>query len=390
MSMVAYDCIIVHYSEIALKGKNRPFFEKKLVENIREALRNEVIKGIRRAHGRIVIDLNSGSDVAEIRSLLAKVFGIAWFAPAYVTDQDVSSISKTVLEKVRDLIKEDTRIKVLVKRSEKSFPLTSVELGRDIGDQLVKRYNVRVSMKNPTLKVFIEIADGKSHLFFRRIRGLGGLPVGVTGKVLCLLSGGIDSAVAAWLMMKRGCHVGFLHLHPFRMNEEAINSKISELIKVLTQYSFKSKAYFVPATPFQFFTLNVPSRYDLLLFRRFMMRIAERIAKQEGFKAIVTGDNLGQVASQTLENLYAVEDSISLPIFRPLLTYDKQEIIDMAQKIGTYTISIRPYKDCCSMIARHPATKAKIETIKKLEEAIDLQRLIETSLSLAKAFELQG
>jgi len=388
--MVAYDCSIVHYSEIGLKGKNRPFFEKKLVENIKEALKNEVIKGVQRAHGRIVIDLDTRSDVTEIGSRLAKVFGIAWFSPAYVTDQEVSLISKTVLEKVKELIKEDTRIKVLVKRSDKGFPLTSMELSRDIGDQLVKRYNVGVSMKNPTLKVFIEIADGQPYIFFQRIRGLGGLPVGVTGKVLCLLSGGIDSAVAAWLMMKRGCSVGFLHLHPFRANEEAINSKISELVKVLTQYSFKSKAYFVPATPFQFFTLKVPSRYDLILFRRFMVRIAERIAKQEGFKAIVMGDNLGQVASQTLENLYAVEDSTSLPIFRPLLTYDKQEIIDIAQRIGTYTVSIKPYKDCCSIIARHPATKAKIETIKKLEEKIDLEKLIETSLNLAEAIELQG
>jgi thiamine biosynthesis protein ThiI len=389
LALGAYDCVVTHYSEIALKGKNRPFFEKKLVENIRKALKDESIGEIRRTWGRIIVDLNAKSDVAKINSSLAKVFGIEWFAPAYVTSQEVDSISRTVLEKSKNLIKEDTTIKVFVKRSDKEFPLTSMELSREIGARLVKEYGLKASMRNPTLKVFVEIADGKSYVFFQKIRGLGGLPVGVTGKVLCLLSGGIDSAVAAWLVMKRGCSADFLHFHPFRKNEEAINSKISELIRVLTQYSFKSRAHFIPATPFQFFTLNVPPRYDLVVFRRFMLRVAERIAKREGLKAIVTGDSLGQVASQTLENLSAIEDSTSLPIFRPLLTYDKKEIIDIARKIGTYAISIKPYKDCCSMIARHPATRAKAETVKKFEEKIAMEKLIEESLNLAETVEFQ-
>lgn len=386
---MGYNCVLVHYAEIGLKGKNRPFFERRLSQNVRRALRAEDIGRVEIISGRIVVNLKATSNPTNIISSLSKLFGVSWFAPAYATERDVDSIGKTVLHNVKSLIPADKTMKVLAKRADKSFPLTSLELGRVIGAQLVKEYGLKASMGNPTLKVFIEVTDRGAYVFFERFKGLGGLPVGSSGRVLALLSGGIDSAVAAWLMMKRGCSVEFLHFHPFPTNGEAINSKVGELIRALTTYSFESTAHFVPATPFQLFTMGIPARYDLILFRSFMLRIAEKIAQQRGVKAIGTGDNLNQVASQTLENLQAVEDSTSFPIFRPLLTYDKEEIIEFAKRIGTYPISIRPYKDCCSMIARHPATKASVETVRRLEGEVDMGKLVDETLGLVETVEFK-
>ena len=385
-TLVVYDCVLIHYAaEITLKGRNRPFFEKKLATNIHQTLRTETIDGVQRERGRIVVCLNTQSDSSQILSQLSRIFGISWYAPAYITSQNLEELSAEVLKRAQPFLKEDIPIKVVVKRSDKRFPLTSPQLSAQLGAQLVEKYRVKVSMKNPKLQIFIEIAENQVYIFFQKIRGLGGLPVDVTGRVLCLLSGGIDSAVAAWLVMKRGCGVDFLHFHPFRENEMAINSKISDLINILTQYSFRAKAHFVPAAFFQLATLQtVPPKYDLVLFRRFMLRIAERIAKQEGLQAVVTGDSLGQVASQTLENLSAQESSISLPILRPLLSYDKEEIIALARELGTYPISIRFYKDCCSLLAPNPATKANIEKVETLEKELDLYKLIDDSLNMAE------
>lgn len=388
--MDSYDCILVHYAaEITLKGRNRPFFEKKLVSNIHQALRAETIDEVQRERGRVVVHLNAESNWSQIRSKLARIFGISWYALAYITSQNLDELSIEVLKRAQPFLKEDVSIKVVVKRSDKRFPLTSPQLAAQLGAQLVEMYGVKVSMKNPKLQIFIEVTENQIYIFFKKIRGLGGLPIDVTGRVLCLLSGGIDSAVAAWLVMKRGCAVDFLHFHPFRENEMAINSKISDLIKILTQYSFQAKVHFVPAAFFQLATMQtIPPKYELILFRRFILRVAERIAKQEGLQAIVTGDSLGQVASQTLENLGAQESSISLSILRPLIAYDKEEIIALAREIGTYPISIRSYKDCCSLIAPNPATKANIEKVEKLEKELDLERLIDDSLNMGEIITL--
>ncbi|MFQ6124755.1 MAG: tRNA uracil 4-sulfurtransferase ThiI [Candidatus Heimdallarchaeota archaeon] len=388
--MGSYDCILIHYAaEITLKGRNRPFFEKKLVKNIHQALRTEIIDEVQMERGRVVLHLNTKSNLTQINSKLAKVFGISWYAPAYTTSPDLDELRREVFKRVQSFLKKNVSIKVVVKRSNKRFPLTSPQLGALIGAQLVEKYGVKVSMKNPEIQIFIEVADNQIFIFFDKIRGLGGLPIDVTGRVLCLLSGGIDSAVAAWLVMKRGCAVDFLHFHPFRENEMAINSKITDLIKILTQYSFQANVHIVPAAFFQLATLQtIPPKYELILFRRFMLRVAERIAVQEGLQAIVTGDSLGQVASQTLENLDAQKSSVSFSILRPLLTYDKEEIIALAKEIGTYQISIRSYKDCCSLIASNPVTKANIEKVENLEKELDLERLTDDSLNMGEIITL--
>jgi len=382
--LVAYDCVLIHYAaEISLKGRNRPFFEKKVVTNIQHALKSEEIEGVMRKHGRIEIGLTSRSDLSSILLKLARVFGISWYAPGYTTSQNLDEISSDALKRVQPFLKDDVPIKVVVNRADKRFPLTSPQLAAQLGALMVEQYGVKVSMRNPGLQIFIEIAEYDVYIFFEKIRGLGGLPIGVTGRVLCLLSGGIDSAVASWCMMKRGCAVDFIHFHPFGDNEMAINSKIKDLLTQLGHYSpHRASVHYIPAVFFQQATQQTDPRYDLVLFRRFMLRVAERIANQGGRKAIVTGDSLAQVASQTLENLVAQESSIALPILRPLLTYDKQEIIELAKEIGTYPISIRPYRDCCTIIAPHPSTRANIEKVIELEHQLDLEEIMIDSLNM--------
>jgi len=272
--LVVYDCILIHYAaEITLKGKNRPSFERKLVQNVQNALSNESTGGTTREHGRVVVHLSAQSDITQILLQISRVFGISWYAPGYITSPNLKDISAIVLEKTPYYIKENEPLKVVAKRADKQFPLTSPQIGAHIGAQLVEKYGVSVSLKNPKLQVFLEISRNQAFLFFEKRKGLGGLPIGVSGNVLCLLSGGIDSAVAAWCLMKRGCNVDFLHFHPFRGNEQAINSKIRDIIIQLSQFSpSKTVIHFVPAAYFQLATLQTdPPKYDLILFRRFML-----------------------------------------------------------------------------------------------------------------------
>ncbi|MFQ5951725.1 MAG: tRNA uracil 4-sulfurtransferase ThiI, partial [Candidatus Geothermarchaeales archaeon] len=260
------------------------------------------------------------------------------------------------------------------------FPLTSMEVNREIGRVLVERLGMRASMKAPELNVFIEITSEGAFVFFGKERGPGGLPVGISGRVLCLFSGGIDSPVAAWLMMKRGCGVDFVHFHALRTEREARQSKIPELLGHLTRYSFSSRLYLAPFLPFHLATLETSSKHELMLFRRFMLKVAERIAGREGLRGLVTGDSLGQVASQTLENMAVVEDAVSVPVFRPLLAYDKEETVGLARQIGTYEHSIRPYKDCCSILARHPETRARLRFVRQAERRLDREHILRDTM----------
>ena len=371
--------ILVHYSEIGLKGKNRAFFEKKLVKNIKK-----ILKGIvKREFGRIIIKTDEKWE--EVKKKLSKVFGIAWFANCLIVKSEKDAIIKKALEIAKKF--EDIKsVKVCVKRANKKFPLTSLELAKLIGKEL-KKMNFEIKMKNPDKKIFIEISN-QTYIFTEKYAGLRGLPVGTSGKVLCLLSGGIDSAVAAWLMLKRGCEVDYLHFHALEKNEKVLKSKIVELIKILNKFAQrKSKLFVLPYHNFELATIGV-GRYELVLFRRFMNKIAEKIAGSE-YKAIVTGESLAQVASQTLDNLFSISKDIRIPIFRPLIGFDKEEIINLAKKIGTYEISIKPYKDCCSLIQKHPTTKAKFEKVKKFEQVINLEKIVDETLENLSVFEIE-
>jgi len=370
--------ILIHYGELALKGRNRPLFERRLIENIKKAVSAKVI----RLHGRIVVE-------SENIEPLKNVFGISWLANAYIVKKDLNSIKKVVLSKVPERLTKDIHtFGVFVKRADKVFPYTSLEVADIVGEEVTKNLRLKVNLKDADLQVYVEISD-QVFVFFEKVEGLKGLPVGVSGKVLCLHSGGIDSPVAAYLMMKRGCEVDFIHFHSFNHGERAVNSKVGELVEKLGQYQSRSRLIVVPYHPFHLSLLanSIDSSYELVLFRRFMLKMSESIAKAEGYQALVTGDSLGQVASQTLENLNVFNTSVSMPIFQPLISFDKEEIIGLARKIGTYDISIKPYKDCCSIMARRPRTRIKLDRIEMLEKAMGLERVMEETLKLRVVYD---
>jgi len=371
-----FDCILIHYGELGLKGLNRPFFEKKLIENIGKALKNVEYQKIRKVQGRIILELNEKSNVEKIEESLKKIFGIAWFAPCKTTEAPS-------IDKIKELVRKNfpiaagTKARVSTNRADKTLPYTSMEVNRELGAYLVKQFKAKISLGEPETTIFVEIVEGKAYVFDRKIKGLYGLPSGVSGKVLHLLSGGIDSPVAAWLLMKRGCEVDFLHFHAFERFNEAKLAKILDLAKVLTQYSLKARIFFVPFYPFEAEAVEAPSRYRLVLFRRFMVKVAEEIACKHGINALGSGENLAQVSSQTLENMAVISKATAIPILRPLLTYEKNEIVQLAKQIGTFEISVRPYKDCCSIfMAKHPTTKANLEIVESIERKLNLKDAI--------------
>ncbi len=369
--------ITVHYGELALKGSNRSEFENILISNIKKAISGEGYEKIEKKQLRVLIHLSERSEVENIIKKLKTVFGISWFSYALSCKPD--------LEEMKDLVLKNTpkgrTVKVNTKRADKSFPLTSPEINNQIG-QVLYNYGFKIDIKNPQTMIHIEILKDRANIFFDKIAGLGGLPVGSTGRVLCLLSGGIDSPVAAWLMLKRGCIVDYLHVHPFSSSEEVKSSKIIELIKKLNEFSQRnSKLFVLPYHELYKKTFEIGDRNELIVFRRFILSLANILAKEQGYLGIVTGDNLAQVASQTLHNLYTTNEASALPVYRPVLTYDKEEIINLAKKIATYELSLKPYRDCCSLVAaKHPATKVKLEDAKEIEEKIEINKIIEKTL----------
>jgi thiamine biosynthesis protein ThiI len=382
-----FDCVLIHYGELGLKGLNRPLFEKKLIENIRKALSGLEYGRIRKIQGRIILELEEKSDIDSVEKALKRVFGIAWFAFCFTAEASLENIEKVVESRLK--LETNAKLRVSAKRADKTLPFTSMDVNRELGAYLVKRFKAEISLKEPQKEIFVELTDGKAYVSDKKVKGLYGLPVGVSGKVLHLLSGGIDSPVAAWLLMKRGCTVDFLHFHAFQKFDER-SSKILELAKVLAQYCFKSRVFFVPFYPFEAEAVEAPVRFRLILFRRFMVRVAEEIADVQGIQALGSGENLAQVSSQTLENIAAISRATTLPILRPLLTYDKNEIVNLAKQIGTFEISIRPYKDCCSLFTtKHPATKARLGMLESMERRLNLDLAIKESLEKIETINVE-
>ncbi|MFZ5501315.1 MAG: tRNA sulfurtransferase, partial [Candidatus Micrarchaeota archaeon] len=283
------------------------------------------------------------------------------------------------------------KIRVSAKRSDKSFPMGSQDINRVIGASLVEA-GCGVDLKNPEATVFIEILPGRALISTEKIRGPGGLPVGSSGKLLSLLSGGIDSPVSSWLMMKRGCTVDLLHLHQSPQNKDVLDTKMKGTVAAIARYSPKPmRFYAAPYTEFYKKSMEMRPRIELVLFRRFLLLLSNRLAKEHGYLGVVTGDSVGQVASQTLENLFATDEAASIPVYRPLSGLNKQEIIDLSLRIGTYDLSIQPYKDCCSLVAnKNPSTKVPLDLAKEAEEEIGMDAIVEKTLEKTEIFDISA
>ena len=375
---------IVHYGEVGLKGKNRSFFENRLVRNIKQALEGTEYADVQRIHGRILVGLGVDSDVPEIQRRLGAVMGIAHFELCRVTEQNMEAIKSGALEWIQG--RDFQTLKVETKRANKLFPLTSPEISAEVGAHLLKHTGARADMHHPDLVCWIEIVEKSAYIYTDKIRGIGGLPVGVSGKVLVMLSGGIDSPVAAWRMMKRGAKAIFVHFHSYPYTDKASLEKAAELVGILAKSNYRTQVYYVPFAEIQReIVTKTPAPFRVILYRRMMVRIAERIAEKEGAVALVTGESLGQVASQTLGNLKVIEDTANLPILRPLIGDDKEEIVNLAQRIGTFDVSTLPHQDCCSLfVPDHPATNATIEDVQAAEDALEVDALVDQALELVE------
>ena len=377
--------ILIHYSEIGLKKGNRREFEKKLIDNIAEKLAISPQK-ITLANKYLILPLPRKMRASEkiISQKLRKVFGIAWFAIAHRVEPRIEAIKKETKKSAKQINQKET-FAVRVKRVDKKFPLSSIKAEKILGQIIVDQTRAKVDLANPDKTFFVEVDQKSAFLFFNKIPGLGGLPVGTAGKVLVLFSGGIDSPVAAWLMAKRGVKADLIHFSALNSKQTA-KSKIKKVYKELKEYLGESKLLIVPYIYFQLVVSHLPKefiRYEVLLFRRFMLKTAFLLAEKENYQALVLGDNLSQVASQTLENLAVTDKGQNLPIFRPLLGYDKQEIIFLAKRIGTYQSSIEKYKDCCSLLHKQPIIKGKWEILSRAEKQLKLDKLVKTSLEKA-------
>ena len=372
---------LVHYGEIGLKGKNRSFFEKKLAQNIKLSLQGMGCAEVRRIYGRILVMLQPEADVTAIQERLGKVMGIAHFELALAAEQTIDAIQAAALELLKG--KQFKTLKVETKRANKRFPLTSPEVSAAVGAHLLNATGASADMHTPDLRCNIEIVDEAAYIYVDKIRGVGGLPVGASGKVLIMLSGGIDSPVAAWRMMKRGTKALFVHFYSYPYTDKASLEKVEELAEILATWNYRTQIYLVSFAEIQQeIVTQTPAPFRVILYRRMMVRIAQQIAAVAKAECLVTGESLGQVASQTLGNLRVIEEVAEIPILRPLIGDDKAEIMELAERIGTFEISTLPHDDCCSLfVPKHPATNASLEAVQEAEAALDINALVKSAVA---------
>ncbi|MEW6722887.1 MAG: tRNA uracil 4-sulfurtransferase ThiI [Candidatus Micrarchaeota archaeon] len=372
-------------SEITIKGGNRRAFESLLIRNIRSALGGASSLKVSRHAGRLLISAD-GIAKEDALDALRKTFGIDH---VYFPDScrpEIGEIEKAVIPFSGGLAGKYIRVET--KRSDKGFPVPSQEVNRIIGSTLVGR-GARVDLESPEKTIYIDILPGRALVYMEKFRCEGGLPVGSSGKLLSLLSGGIDSPVATWMMMRRGCTADLFHLHSQQSNGDVFGSKIIRIAEALGKYSPK-KLRLTTAPYHEFYkkSLGMDPRIELVLFRRFLFHLSNELAARDGYKGVVTGDSVGQVASQTTENIFASDEACSIPVFRPLAGFNKQEIIDTAVRIGTYGISIEQYKDCCSLVAqKKPSTRARLDAVRAAEALLDIPSLVRRTLEQSETLE---
>ncbi len=378
--------IVVHYHELWLKGRNRQFFLGKLALALRRALEGIPLERITRPGDRLLLELGEGAPLEDALARLGRVFGVAYYALARPVVRDAQSDLAAICQAAWEEVEPErfATFAVRAKRSDKSFPHRVAEVESLVGRYLLEKLraagrNVRVHLDDPELTCRIEITSGPALVYARKIPGPGGLPANTGGRMMCLLSGGFDSAVAAYKMMKRGAHLSFVHFWGGGARPGESSSHVArELVRRLVPYQFTAKLYLVPFESIQREIVHyAPETYRLLLYRRLMLRIAEQLAYQDHAQAIVAGDSLGQVASQTLHNMVAVGDAARMPVFRPLAGDDKQDILALARKIGTYEISAEPFHDCCPVfLPRTPALHASPADLAQAEAALDVAELV--------------
>lgn len=370
---------LIHYSEIGLKGKNRPQFEKRLVLNIEKHLKDLGGMKVKRATGAIVLDAGD-VETGDVEKRLKSISGIAYFLPAEKVEKDMDAIMAAA---VKNFEGKTGRFRVTAKRSDKSFKKTSDEIAREVGGALLRASkDLSVDLHTPEHTCFVEIASDGAYIASEKVAAIGGLPVGSSGKLVSMISGGIDSPVASAMLLKRGSPLHYVHFHNYPYTDKKSIEIVKDLIAKLNANAFESTVSLINLTPIQEEVVaNCDEKMRVVLYRRFMFRIAEHIARREKADGIVTGESLGQVASQTTPNMRTVEAVTTLPILRPLIGMDKEEIVTLAKKFGTYEESIRPHSDCCSLfIPKHPATKTTPKGAELNEKKLDVKKLIEQAL----------
>lgn len=385
-----FSTIIIRYAEIGLKGKNRWQFETRLIENIRQAIGSQTGRLVNE-RGQILLHLED-KNIPNVTNRLKHIFGISWFAPSITTPSDKDKIIQAALI-CADQIHPDNTFAIRAHRTDKQLPFTSHDLEVHIGSLVNQQTQAKVNLDHPDHTIYIDSNSPTTYVYCQKIPGIGGLPVGSSGKVLCLLSGGFDSITAAYMLAKRGAQVDFLHFHIFPDSQRVVGTKISTIAEVLSAYTQSSNLYLTSNLPYQMAVLNlnpVLEKQELIVFRRLMARVGEKLAQKFGYQALVFGDSLGQVASQTLENIALVENAISIPIFRPVIGFDKEEIILTVKGLNLEETTNQRYQDCCSMVASHPTTKGNLSKIQTIEKEINIEKLVEDLVNATEKVRIQN
>ena len=372
--------IVVHYHELGLKKGNRDYFENRLRQHLRAVLKDCGGRYVRRISGRLLVELEPDAELEEIGRRMKKVFGVAYFAEAWKSPAELEVLEQNAWSLIEGRRFESFRIDA--RRADKSFPHTSVEINQRVGAYVQERCGARVDLEHAELICWIEVVGHDAIIYTHRVQGPGGLPSSTGGKVVVLLSGGIDSPVASWKIMKRGCIAIFVHFHSFPYTNKESQEKAKQLAGVLSTYQLRSKLYLVPFAEVQrHIMVETPANTRVILYRRYMLRLAEQIARREKARVLVTGDSVGQVASQTIENIDVISRAVRMPILRPLIGDDKVEIIDLARRIGTYEISIQPDQDCCSLfVPKHPETRGYLPEIEESETRLQVDDAMRQAL----------
>ncbi|HBF7080136.1 TPA: tRNA 4-thiouridine(8) synthase ThiI [Clostridioides difficile] len=390
---MVYNILIVKYGEIGVKGKNRYIFENRLIRNIRNMLKPIGRFNVYKEYGRIYVDLED-YDYEEVIEEVRKVFGIVGVCPGVRAKKDYDTLKEIALKMLEEKIEAGYKtFKVESRRGDKSFGLTSQEMSMDIGGYLLSKVGdrINVDVRNSEVKIKCEYREFHTMVYSDTIPGYGGLPLGTNGRAMSLLSGGIDSPVATWMVAKRGMEVEAVHFHSYPFTSERSQEKVKDLAKILAKYCGRVRLHKVNILEIQkAIGENCNEEEATILSRRFMMRIAQRLSEKRHCDALITGESIGQVASQTIQGLTCTNAVVDLPVFRPLIAMDKSDIVDIAKKIGTFETSIVPEEDCCSVFSpRKPVTKPRLEKIEKSETALDIEKLVQDAIDKIEVEDIE-